>query len=527
MKETYIKVQESISHEKLLAQVELICLSPSFQRSEKLSSFLKFIIYQHLNGKGELIKAYTIALEVFDRSENFDPQKDSIVRVYGGRLRKALENYYIQKGREDDIIIRLPKGRYIPLIRRRDDMLNVETEIKKPTIALIIFDCLNEKERFNYLANGLSEEIVIGLGKFKELKVIGPLKREYQHEIGLDVQGIGKKYDAKFLLEGTLRIKENVLRLTVRLTETNSLEQLWGNVIECDTVNGSISKFENLIVRNTVSTLADNYGVISRSIWKDISTHSKEKPTTYEAILRYYNHFIVLTPQSQTEATLALENALANEPKNPLIMAMLGDLMASSFLFGNSDSITSLQRAKDLARRSIALDPNCQAGHFSLGLVYFLEGEKRMCVMEFESALKLNPNNAHYIASISLFLAMAGDWEYGIDLMDRACEMNPHYPGWHHLVYFMNYYRLSQFEEALIHANKFNTSDFYWDPLIRAAVLSQLDEKKEMKEALYQLMSLVPDFKQRGRSMIRRFAFSDSNVDLLWDGLRKAGIDKI
>jgi hypothetical protein len=88
----------------------------------------------------------------------------------------------------------------------------------------------------------------------------------------------------------------------------------------------------------------------------------------------------------------------------------------------------------------------------------------------------------------------------------------------------MNFYRQGEYDHALIKAESFNTPAFYWDPLIRAAVLGQLDRQAEAKEAADELIVLVPDFKSRGPSMMQRLAYSDENVNMLLNGLHKAGL---
>jgi hypothetical protein len=88
----------------------------------------------------------------------------------------------------------------------------------------------------------------------------------------------------------------------------------------------------------------------------------------------------------------------------------------------------------------------------------------------------------------------------------------------------LNYYRRGDNEVAFIEAKHFNTPIF-WDPLIQAMVLVQLDHQAELNGAVVQLFALVPDFKSRGNSLIKRMVYLDEHVDMLLDGLRKAGLE--
>lgn len=101
-------------------QLERILESEYFARSPRLSSFLRFIVEAKLDGDESRVLEYAIGMDVFDRGESFDPRIDSIVRVEAGRLRDRLSRYYAGEGREDPIVIRLPRRGYLPELAHRD-----------------------------------------------------------------------------------------------------------------------------------------------------------------------------------------------------------------------------------------------------------------------------------------------------------------------------------------------------------------------------------------------------------------------
>lgn len=100
-------------------QLARILGSAAFRVSLQLSRFLSFVVEATLAGQGDRIKAYTIAVEALGRRSDFDPQTDPIVRVEAGRLRIALVRYYSGAGRNDPLVIDLPRGAYVPTFRRR------------------------------------------------------------------------------------------------------------------------------------------------------------------------------------------------------------------------------------------------------------------------------------------------------------------------------------------------------------------------------------------------------------------------
>src|SRR5262245_59279808 len=103
-------------------QLERVLASPGFARNERLSRFLRFVVEGHLEGKDRELKESLVAIEVFGRSPGYDPKQDPIVRTEASRLRARLSEYYLGDGKDDPLIIELPKGGYVPTIRPSQHM---------------------------------------------------------------------------------------------------------------------------------------------------------------------------------------------------------------------------------------------------------------------------------------------------------------------------------------------------------------------------------------------------------------------
>jgi hypothetical protein len=100
-------------------ELDRILKSSPFVQSRRRQRLLEYIVKETLAGRGDRLKGYTIAREVFDRPEEFDPNIDSIVRMEAARLRDRLREYYDSEGRNNQIRIELPKGTYAPQIEFR------------------------------------------------------------------------------------------------------------------------------------------------------------------------------------------------------------------------------------------------------------------------------------------------------------------------------------------------------------------------------------------------------------------------
>ncbi len=103
--------------ERVRHALDAVIASQTFARSERLRSFLSYIVENELSGKAALLKGYNIGIDVFGRSPCFDAGNDPLVRVQAGKLRKLLGLYYETEGAADPLRIHVPLGGYVPEYR--------------------------------------------------------------------------------------------------------------------------------------------------------------------------------------------------------------------------------------------------------------------------------------------------------------------------------------------------------------------------------------------------------------------------
>jgi tetratricopeptide (TPR) repeat protein len=128
----------------------------------------------------------------------------------------------------------------------------------------------------------------------------------------------------------------------------------------------------------------------------------------------------------------ALEETVQRDPNHDLAMAMLGDLLLTSYWSGAVDSKSDIERAAELGRRALALNPNSQQAYYTMAGVYFLRFQRAPFLAEIEQVLDLNPNNANYLGTSALLLVFVGERERPLRLIQKAMRLNPHHPGWYH-----------------------------------------------------------------------------------------------
>jgi TolB-like protein len=104
---------------EIIDQLERILRSREFQAPDRGRRFLRYVVEEAVDGRAQQLTAYNIAQAVFGRGADFDAQSDPVVRIEAGRIRRALERYYLVCGGGDPVHITIPKGHYAPRFERR------------------------------------------------------------------------------------------------------------------------------------------------------------------------------------------------------------------------------------------------------------------------------------------------------------------------------------------------------------------------------------------------------------------------
>ena len=117
-------------------ELQTVLNSPLFARSPTLVRLLSYLCGKLFSGESGQIKEYSVALDVFGRSDSFDQDTDSIVRVEVNRLRKRLAEYYATTGAGHSLQITIPVGQYVPVFEERS-VPDVEAKTQEPTLPLV------------------------------------------------------------------------------------------------------------------------------------------------------------------------------------------------------------------------------------------------------------------------------------------------------------------------------------------------------------------------------------------------------
>ena len=525
--------ESGVTSTEIRAHLSRILQNPHFQKCERMSCFLRFVVMQTLEGKADRIKQRTVAMEVYGRSTGFDPRIDPIVRIEATRLRRLLAEYYANDGATDSIEIGLPKGGYVPSFRRRDHIepsTNPKREVQwlssrhgGPSIAVFFLANTSRETEADYLPIGITEELITSLTCYKDLVVIGPLEGCSDFSKSLRQ---AREARARFVLLGKVQQVQTRLRISVSLSETQNGTTLWSEKFDRDLDSSNLLALQDEIASTIAGTVADDFGVLTRALTESSKATKTTSPRAFDAVLQARSWVHALNNEALSKAKQALEIAVGEDPGFALTKALLSDIYAIDYHLdlGLTGHHAPLDVAERLAREAVTLDPFCQTSAWCLAGVHFHRRRRELCIAELERTLSLNPNHPSSNGNCGLFFTMLGDHQRGITLIRKAMRLNPHHPSWYHLCLFMDAYRRGEFAESLKEAAKFQSPDLFWPPLMRAAALGQLGQVEAAAKEGRECLARFPDFADRGAEVMRLTVYTDDHVEGLLDGLAKAGL---
>jgi TolB-like protein len=388
-------------------------------------------------------------------------------------------------------------------------------------VAVLPFKCTGADADLGAVADGLSEDIVTGLSRFTYLRVITRSSTSRYGNEPTDVRAAGRELGARYVMEGNVRQAGGRLRLAVRLVDAVSGAHLWAESYARPFDPDAVFDLQDDLVARIVSTCADRFGVLARSISDAVRTGEPGQVGPYEALMRGFGYHHRLTAADHADARQALERAVDRAPSNADCWAMLSWVYSHEHAHGFNVLPDSLERALAAARRAVDIAPSNQLAQQALAVVLFFRKETAACLSAAERAIVLNPldtsNEAFFL------IAFTGDWPRGCGLIRRAMELNPHHPRWYGMILAINEYRLANYGAVVDEVLKANSPEVYWSHILLAAAYAQLGEPTAAGSALRNLLAHKGDFARSARPFLANW-LDPQLVEHVLDGLRKAGM---
>ena len=527
-------VSSEIEERLIIKQVEKINSSEDFRTKDLLCRFLSYIVSEQLAGREQNLKGYNIGIDVFNRGEDFDPIQDSLVRIHAGRLRRLLKLYYLQEGKNDEIRIEIPKGAYFPKITSKikeqsshakiaqfAEQNNIEVDAK---VAVFPFKNLTGDDECNYLTSGISEELSIELTKYEDLSVYNFAYFENNDNPESGFKNHVESRGVRFVVGGSVNKIGKQVKILAHLTDITEDRQIWAESFLKELTLENLFEIQETLSKEIAIKIGSEYGAILQKLAFDSGQSEFQNLDTYNAVLKFYYFQVHLTPESGETAFKALNEVVTKDPESGLALALLAAMHATSYLLDLPDAKTSFEMLGTLSEKAGRMAPNSLMVKTVLAVKCFVYNDKERFLHLAGECLSISQNSSLRTGISAFYISLYGDWERGKKLLDKLMYQNIGYPLYFHACTMLYYYRKNEYKMALKEANKYIVPTLFWAPLLRAAVMGQLNLKTEAQKNIDHLLKHKPDFEQQAVYLISRYVKEDELVNHVLEGLRKAGM---
>jgi adenylate cyclase len=508
-------------------QVEQILVSPDFDGSRRSKEFLRFIVEEALAGRGEGLTQSAIATAVFGRRDDFDAVVDPIVRIQAGRLRRSLERYYLLAGKHDAVRIALPRGAYLPAFSAWEEgdtaplepvpetgAASVVTPAEWPTVVVTVFET-GGSAALGEAATRLNEEMVLELGRYRGVRPLLQSDRDGQERPHAGV---------RFSVDGRLKGENEDLRVTARLVDHATGEQIWGDEFYTTSRPGRWSGPLDDIGRVIAARVGAEEGVIVQLLAAEHRKHTPASVTPYGAMLLSYEFFLTRDPQRLSAAVKALHDVVKMEPDRGAVWTRLARVYYANHAFEVTKVPTPIEHAITYGYHGVRLDPTSRIGRCVLAAALLVKGELASAREELEQALRLSPDSLVYLEIIGSLLTMLGDGTRGTNLIRTARERNPYFLPSATMGLWFDHLRRGEIEQAYHSALAYHDPTVYWGSVMRGSCLGLLGRTAEAAAEVAGVLQTKPDFAKRGRVLMGNIVKLPDVTDAIVDGLARGGL---
>lgn len=457
------------------AELARVLASAGFAHNERLSRFLRFVVERHLEGRDDEIKESVIGVEVFNRRGDFDPRQDSVVRTEAARLRSRLGEYYAGLGRNSTLRIEVPKGGYTPVFslvpppdgspRRPTGRSWTATGLiavglalllaaawivrvrREPySIAVLPLENLNHAPETDYLATGLTDEIIHNLSIIDGLAVRSRTSSFALTGNPRNARDTGRALGVDYLVEGSMLRMGSRIRVDAQLIRVRDDVPLWSQQFDRDAA-------DLFAVQDEISTQVANGLRLQLGRGRRRYEASAGPYDTYLRARQLSNQIRrydgPLAGSVFRQAIDLYQQVLAQDPAfAPAYAALASDYALRSVIVPLDHPSDELANMRTMAEKAIQLDPLLPEAHAALGSMYARSGEWADAERSFRRAIQIDPNGSIVRADYAYWvLAAEGKLDEALTEMRLAKRADPLSPRIHRTLAMVLIY-VARYDEA-------------------------------------------------------------------------------
>jgi len=394
----------------------------------------------------------------------------------------------------------------------------------RPSIAVLPFKNLSDDPEQEYFSDGITEDIIAALSKYRSLVIIARNSSFAFKAAGGDARQVGLTLGADYLVEGSVRKLGQRLRIAAQLVETEGGRQLWAERYDRDLQD--LFALQDEITTTIAARVEPEIGAADRQ-----RAERKAVPAlhAWDFFRLGTKHFYKSTAADNLEAQRLLRRAIELDPNLAEAYGYLCYAIVLSMIYFDAEpNEERLSEAAAIGRKAVELDDKDGLLRFMYGRALLARKAYGDALAELETAVDLNPSLAVTYCGLGGSLTYECRISEAIPYFQKAIDVSPHDP----LRWAFYAYRAL----AHIFAREFDLANewaqratrvpnaHYWAFAHRVSALGHLGKGGERETAVSDLMQRKPDF-SCSFARKRLFYLKDrSQLELYLEGLRRAGI---
>jgi adenylate cyclase len=400
--------------------------------------------------------------------------------------------------------------------RRADALVSLGD---KPSIAVLPFDNMTGDHAQDYLSDGITENIITGLSRFRDVSVISSESMFAYKGKGLRIQDVASKLRVTFVLKGSVQKSSTRVTITAHLIDGLTGAYLWSKGFDQDVAAVLDDLTEKIVV-----PLAAGYGGRLWKAWRGRA--ERTSPRNFQA----YDYFqrgleaFDFTKGFSAKAIEWFEKAIERDPSYGKAYAKIAWAhLVDVWLGWSEDPSFSMAEALKFATAAIEHDDDEAWGYWAMAGYHTFGGDHDRAISAYQRALELNPNDADVLNDFGLCLSYAGRATEGVEVVHKAMRLNPHYPDFWVMQLGLIYFNARRYEDAISELEKSDLKDTIDVQLYLAASHAALGHTDQARASMANVIRLDP------LATVERLAPTTlyknaSDLDHLRENLVKAGL---
>lgn len=312
------------------------------------------------------------------------------------------------------------------------------------SIAVLPFLNMSSNIEAEYFSDGITEEIINALAKIKELKVTSRTSSFSFKGTTETIAEIGKKLNVSIVLEGSVRLSGNFIRITAQLIEAENDFHFWSETFDRELTN--IFSIQDEISLIIADKLREHIGHF------ELSEHLVDSYTisldTYKKYLKGRYFLMKLDSSNTMKGISILEEVIEDSPEFPLPYLDINQGYTYMGTMGIISAMEGFMKAQPFLEKAIELNPNLPETQLNLAWISCWQNRNlKQAYIHLNNALSMRPVDNMYL-TMSNFLTIEGKLDVAMKYVDKALELAPFGPVNVHYKGFLNY-MLGNYETAL------------------------------------------------------------------------------